>query len=91
MINKIETNLNINNDTLTELQEKIWHVIKSNNMNNNVMNLQNNQFSSNYTYCLKKNDIIKLGRIKFIVKDINILGTKVENTSEIFKNYKDCG
>jgi hypothetical protein len=76
---------------LTDLQEKIWHVIKSNNLNNNPSTNNNNNFSSNYQYCLKKNDIIKLGRIKFIVREINIIGNTIEKTAEIFKNYKDCG
>jgi len=84
--------LNINNDTLTDLQEKIWHVIKSNNINNNAnnSNTMNVNFTSNFQYCLKKNDIIKLGRIKFLIREINIIGVEVDKTQEIFKNYKEC-
>ena len=89
LCNNIETNQNINNDTLTYLQEKIWHVIKSNNINYANCPDQKN-FVSDYKYSLKKNDIIKLGRIKFIVKEINILGKNVQITNEIFKNYKEC-
>ena len=88
LCNNIETNQNINNDTLTYLQEKIWHVIKSNNINYANCPDQKN-FVSDYKYSLKKNDIIKLGRIKFIVKEINILGKNVQITNEIFKNYKE--
>jgi len=90
--NRIETNLNINNENLTDLQEKIWHVIISkphnNNTNNNIN--MNSGFVSKFNYCLKKNDIIKLGRIKFLVREINMIGATVDKTQEIFKNYKEC-
>jgi len=90
--NRIETNLNITNENLTDLQEKIWHVIVSkphnNNTNNNIT--VNSGFVSKFSYCLKKNDIIKLGRIKFLVREINIIGATVDKTQEIFKNYKEC-
>jgi hypothetical protein len=60
-------------------------------MNNNQFSIQLGSFSSNYTYSLKKNDIIKLGRIKFIVREINIIGATIEKSAEIFKHYKECG
>jgi len=44
----------------------------------------------NFTTVSKKNDIIKLGRIKFLVREINIFGFNAEKTQEIFKNYKEC-
>jgi len=83
--------LPINNDTLTNLQEKIWHVVKPNPINgsNDEAATTNNQFKSNFQYILKKNDIIKLGRIKFVIRDINVIGKTVETTSEVFKNYID--
>jgi hypothetical protein len=89
MTNKVETNLPINNDTLTNLQEKIWYVVKPNPINNNSNNATatNSQFQSNFIYVLKKNDIIKLGRIKFVIRDMNIIDKSVEKTPEIFKNY----
>jgi len=71
------------------LQEKIWYVVKPNpinNANNNSV-VNNSQFQSNFQYVLKKNDIIKLGRIKFVIRDLNIIDKTVENTTEIFKNY----
>jgi len=87
--NKVESNLQINNDSLTNLQDKIWHVVKSISLNNNSNSTSaNNQ--SNFTYSLKKNDIVKLGRIKFLIRDINIVGIKSEETCEIFNNYKQC-
>ena len=88
LINKVESNLPINNDTLTNLQEKIWFVVRPNPVNNNnAANATNIQFQSNFEYFLKKNDIIKLGRIKFVIRDINIIDKTVETTTEIFKNY----
>ena len=65
--NPILNNLSISNDNLTSLQDKIWNVIKSNNLNNNTNIINNSRFLSNFQYCLRKNDIIKLGRIKFLI------------------------
>jgi len=88
--NRIETNLPINNDTLTNLQEKIWYVVKPNPINGNNANAANNtQFQSNFQYTLKKNDIIKLGRIKFVVKDLNVIDKNLEKTVEVFRDYID--
>lgn len=55
--------------------------------NNNPQTTLNSQFQSNFQYTLKKNDIIKLGRIKFVVRDLNICEKSIESTQEIFKNY----
>ena len=86
--NRVENNLPINNDTLTNLQEKIWFVVKANPINNtNAATSTNTQFQSNFEYILKKNDIIKLGRIKFVIRDMNIIDKTIEKTCEIFKNY----
>ena len=73
------------------MQEKIWYVVKPNpiNNNNNAITLNTNQFQSNFQYILKKNDIIKLGRIKFVIRDMSIIDQNVEKTNEIFKNYID--
>ena len=71
--------MSINNQTLQDLQEKIWFVVKSYNTNNTYM--------SHYTYELKKNDIIKLGRIKFWVKDMNICDGTYDTKEEIFRPY----
>jgi hypothetical protein len=75
----------INNDTLQELQEKIWHVIKTNNSNNN----ENTQYQSKFEYVLRKNDIIKLGRIKFLIRDMNIVDANYQTTDETFKLYQE--
>ena len=88
LTNRVDNNLPINNDTLTNLQEKIWYVVKPNPINNNnASTTANTQFQSNFEYKLKKNDIIKLGRIKFVIRDLNVIDQTIEKTSEIFKNY----
>jgi hypothetical protein len=79
----------VNNQTLTDLQEKIWYVVKSNNSNACVVNT-NNSYMSNYKYVLRKNDIIKLGRIKFLIKDINIADGACLSTQQIFKPFQEC-
>jgi len=77
----LEKNLPVNNQTLQDLQEKIWYVVKSNNTNES--------YASNFTYELKKNDIIKLGRIKFWVKDMNICDGEFTTTYETFRPFMD--
>ena len=75
----------VNNDTLQDLQEKIWYVIKSNNSNCQI----NSCYQSNFQYILKKNDIIKLGRIKFLIRDMNIVEGNYLVSSETFKQYQE--
>jgi hypothetical protein len=69
----------IHNDTLQMLQDKLWHVIKH-EKNNNISN-----YKSRFEYVLRKNDIIKLGRIKFLIRDLNIVNGFYETTVETFK------
>lgn len=85
---EVGCNLKVNNKTMQDLQDKIWHVIKASNLSgnndNNKVSCKNKKFVSNYQYTLKKNDIIKLGRIKYLVKDLNIVNHKVESSRETF-------
>lgn len=84
----MKDNMPINNDELTALQEKIWHVIRPPNSQESNMNS---------AWELRKNDIIKLGRIKFWVKDINVavsqednlFSSQIKEVSQTFKNYKE--
>ena len=73
-INKI----NINENYLNNLDNKIWYPLKS-TIDTNCYYDENNE-----DYILNENDIIKLGRIKYevIKKHINIKNDKIEN------NYK---
>jgi len=85
---EVGCNLKVNNKTMQDLQEKIWHVIKASNLNsiddNNVISSNNKMFISNFQYILKKNDIIKLGRIKYLVKDLNVVNHNIESSRETF-------
>lgn len=84
---EVGCNLKVNNKTMQDLQDKIWHVIKASNIstnNDNNISNKNNLFVSNYHYTLKKNDIIKLGRIKYLVKDLNIVNQNFESSRETF-------
>jgi hypothetical protein len=53
-------------ENINELQNKLWYVIKS----DDVLN-ENSGFSNN-VYDLKINDIIKLGRVKYAITEIKI-------------------
>lgn len=79
------TDLKVNNQNLTSLQDKLWFVLKAPCELNTKIN-----YRSNYDYSLKLNDILKLGRIKFQVKHINILGKTVEKSEMVFKPYEDA-
>ena len=64
-------------------------MVKTNNSNQSVVN-SNNSYLSSFKYQLRKNDIIKLGRIKFVIKDINIAEGSYETTQQTFRTYQDC-
>ena len=81
---EVKKNLPINNETLKGLQEQIWYVVKQ----NRIPKQYSNRFYSNYEYELKINDIVKLGRIKFIVKEMNIFGQEVKSSEQIFIPYE---
>ena len=62
------------------LNNKIWYIINNEpNLNNQITN--NHFHSINKDYYITKNDIIKLGRIKYIINEVNIYnnGQKSEN------------
>jgi hypothetical protein len=63
-------------------------VVKTTSTNPSILNT-NKSYSSNFIYELKKNDIIKLGRIKFVVKDMNIVDSSYSTTKEIFKPFQE--
>jgi hypothetical protein len=87
LFTKLDTLMPINNKTLEELQDKIWYVIKNNTLNSNP-NI-NNCYKSNFEYVLQKNDIIKLGRIKFLIRDMNICEGSYKTSVETFKLYQE--
>ena len=56
---------------INELQNKIWYVIKHDEGNGSNTN-QQNMTNKNEDYYLCLNDIIKLGRVKYALNEINI-------------------
>lgn len=53
---------------ISELSNKIWYVLRPKNLNNNETPINN----TNEDYYLCKNDIIKLGRVKYAINEIHI-------------------
>ena len=54
--NEVETNMEQNEKNLAKINNKIWYVINK----------------KNKKYYLTKNDVIKLGRIKYIIREVSI-------------------
>ena len=63
---------------LDNLNNKLWYVLNSNNPN--ITN-------QNEDYFLCKNDIIKMGNIKFIVKELHIEQNKIKEEIKTNNNY----
>ena len=79
---------------ISELQNKIWYIIKPENQqpnNNQNPNIQN----ENESFELKLNDIMKLGRIKYVITDLNLNNTLTSiedsNSQAIFDLIHDHG
>lgn len=93
MYSHVGKKLLVNNKTLQELQEKIWYVINSTLKDKHSIipseMKKDMRFKSNYKYCLRKNDIIKLGRIKYLVKDMGLVNGYIETAQETFIPHYD--
>jgi hypothetical protein len=61
-------------DNISELQNKIWYVIRPEDANPGSSGNTNNMVSQsiNDTYDIKINDIIKLGRVKYVITEIKL-------------------
>jgi len=70
--NKVSFNMQPTEKNITDLQNKLWYIIKheENNQNNNA-NQQTLNTNEDYNICL--NDIIKLGRVKYSANEINLI------------------
>ena len=65
--------MNPNEENINNLQNKIWYIIKSEDLNNNVNSQQNqNIINENDFADLKLNDIMKLGRVKYAITEVKI-------------------
>lgn len=72
--------------SITDLSNKIWYILNYNNSTNSSLN--HTCVNSNEDYYLKKNDIIKLGRVKYCLNEINLQNFDLNNvTHPIFDSY----
>ena len=65
--NEIETNMEQNEKNISKINNKIWYVINK----------------INKKYYLTRNDVIKLGRIKYIIKEESIYSGDVKYTLQV--------
>lgn len=75
-------------ENINELQNKIWYIIKPDNVQNE--NSQNPSIiNENEYFELKLNDVIKLGRVKYVITDLsmNDILTSIEDNDSrsVFK------
>ena len=75
LINPIPKKLELTRDNLVYINNKIWFVINSDD------NMEND--NNNGPYYLNENDVIKLGKVKFVVKKIYIKNSNIENDPPI--------
>ena len=69
--------MNPNEENINNLQNKIWYIIKSEDLNNNVNSQQNQNIINENDFAeLKLNDIMKLGRVKYAITEVNINNVK---------------
>jgi|JI9StandDraft_1071089.scaffolds.fasta_scaffold257929_1 hypothetical protein len=77
----LERNMHPSEKNINDLQNKIWYIIKqepnSNNQNQNP-NIQN----ENEHFDLELNDVIKLGRVKYVITDLHMNG-QLHNIEEV--------
>ena len=69
--NPIPNNLKLNEINFDYLNNKIWYVLKTIDLENN-----DNDSNCNEEYYLNQNDIIKIGRVKYAVQKIHLLEKK---------------
>ena len=78
--NSIERNLECTEENITKLENKLWFVIQS--IDKNIPEQINN-----YENCYECSigDIIKLGRVKYIITE-----TRINGITKSIKDYNDC-
>lgn len=81
--NKVNSNMILNHSTINELQNKMWYVIKHdvipeecNNANNII---QQQTLHINNDYFINRDDIIKLGRVKYAINEIHLVDNYINN------------
>ena len=83
--NEMQNNAEPNEENITNLNNKIWYIVNQEQMLNSP---NNNHFHNiNKDYYITKNDVIKLGRIKFIINEVNICsGQEKKNNLNLNSN-----
>ena len=77
LINHIMKNMEVNETNSDYLNNKIWYVLKTKDLDN-----RENDINSNEEYYLNENDIIKIGKVKYVVQKINLLNN-YNNNNEV--------
>jgi hypothetical protein len=58
-------------ENINDLQNKIWYVIKQEDLNGQNTN-NTTSISTNDIYDIKINDVIKLGRVKYVITEMKL-------------------
>lgn len=77
---KVNTDMDFNRESLLELQEKVWRVIGQIELKGIKQ-----KYVTNYKYVAKKNDIIRFGRVQFVIRHLylsQLRDKKVEDCQE---------
>ena len=83
--NPVKTFMQTTEENISNLSNKIWYVLKSEEINNQNLQKVNN---INEDYYLCKNDIIKLGRVKYSLNQISITeNLNIININSQYNNY----
>lgn len=61
-------------NNINELQNKIWYIIKPETTTTPNQNQNPNILNENESFELRLNDIMKLGRIKYVITDLSLDG-----------------
>jgi len=74
-------NLELNEENLNNINNKIWYILRTSDIDN-----KENDKNCNEEYYLNENDIIKFGRVKYVVQKIHLLN---KNNEDIPSNQND--
>jgi len=72
--NIVQSNMLASEKNINELQNKMWYVIKHEDQNSAINTNSNQQLiNTNNDYYINKDDIIKLGRVKYATNEIHFI------------------
>jgi hypothetical protein len=80
--NQVLTNMQPSEKNINELQNKMWYVIKHEDQNSAINSNSNQQLvNTNNDYFINRDDIIKLGRVKYATNEIHFSDEVTNNIS----------